>query len=99
MGVDMKIRIKHLKLLCVALVCSCASSHAEVSREQAVKMAEAYIGKNIPYALPRHATAFAHEGKKYWIVEYVLPEGAAGGAPTVIIDKMSGQVVDVAVEQ
>jgi hypothetical protein len=47
----------------------------------------------------RSRPSIVKEGRTLVVVGFLLPPGAAGGAPTVIIDKRSRRVVDAFGEQ
>ena len=58
------------------------------------KIAQDYIAKQFPFFEPTGKTLVVSESGNLWELTYKLPEYMLGGAPTIIIDKRTCEIVD-----
>jgi hypothetical protein len=89
------------QLLVVALIwlTSChQSGSASISEQQALAVAKSHVEREFTNS-GAPVPPVVHDGGKVWIVEYRLLEGWTGGAPTVVIDKEDGSVLNSWSEQ
>jgi hypothetical protein len=55
-------------------------------------IADVYVAQHYP-GTPRHLLRpVAHDQGDSWLITYALPEGAAGGTPTIVINKRTSRV-------
>ena len=72
---------------------ACGDTQGPVTTgEDAIRIADAYVSLKYPDPRRPTLTPKAYSNDRYWLVVYHLPEGAAGGAPTLVIDR-SGEVL------
>jgi NTF2 fold immunity protein len=91
--------MKFLSSLCVLIAAAaCAGERQDMTREEAVAAADAYVQEKFSTDTDRIRPTIYDRGET-WLIKYQLPPDAIGGAPTVEIDKKSRQVVSAFSEQ
>ena len=73
--------------------CRGPTSPREVTEIQAMDIADVYVAQHYPSTPRNMLRPVAHDQGATWIVTYDAPEGAAGGTPTIVIDKRTSRVV------
>ncbi len=77
--------------------CHGENAQREVTRAQAIEIADAYVERNYPM-MPRNILRpVVRDQGATWLVTYDVvyedPEDVAGGTPTIEVEKRTGQVV------
>lgn len=75
----------------MATGCDRAPSPA-ATKNDAVRIADDTVRTKFPESNLRILKRYIRDGGDTWIVEYHVPEGYAGGGPTIEIDKSSRKV-------
>jgi hypothetical protein len=73
--------------------CKVTERKQDLTAAEAVVIADASFTREFPGDRRAIRRPFASDQNKYWLVEYDLPPGYAGGTPTFIIDKRSREII------
>jgi hypothetical protein len=86
--------------LVVILTSACGAEHGrDLTKAQAIAVADASFEREFPDDRRDIRRPIASDHGKYWLVEYDLPPGYAGGTPTFVIDKGNGSLVTAFTDQ
>lgn len=94
----MSLRLFAMALSCSLLACE-SDARAIRTTEEAIRVSDRFVIKEFPEARLKILDKVVRDSGETWVVEYRLPEGYAGGAPIIEIDKSSGRIVKAYSEQ
>ena len=82
-------------LLGAAILAACQQGAGSkgIGRGEAVAIADALVARIDPKLPLDTVRPAVYERKRSWYLAYRLPEDSMGGAPTIEIDKRSGEII------